>query len=100
MDKVQILKEHLIQAERHVWACEAHINRQQRIIRDLERDGHVLLAAKAKDLLRQFSEALQMNLANCQRLSAELAELQLGKEKDGSPISATDQPGPATSSRT
>jgi hypothetical protein len=72
MDREQLLQ-HLAQAEDHVATGIEHIERQQKVIAELERDGHDLTQAKA--LLDQFEQLQQMHVADRDRLLRNLETL-------------------------
>jgi len=58
-----ILRQHLAQAERYVSMGRAHINRQESLIAELDRDGHDTGAARALlDGLRVAQVAREQNL--------------------------------------
>jgi hypothetical protein len=82
MDKMQMITDHLAQAERHVREVETHINSQQRIIRNLEPGGHhVTAVAEAKSLLETFQASQQIHVADRDRLRREAAKLAGQNEK-------------------
>jgi hypothetical protein len=65
----------LAQAEQHVAQGERHITRQRELIAELERDGHDVTAASARDLLRLFEELQIMHVADRDRYRRELTEM-------------------------
>ena len=67
------LLEHLAMSERHVATGTAIIEKQKRLILELERDGHD--TSRSRDLLHQFEEIQQLHIADRARLVAELADL-------------------------
>jgi hypothetical protein len=69
MDR-EILEEHLAQADRHVEEGWGHLDRQRKVIAELERDGHG--AREARRLLHQFEEMQAMHIADRDRLRQEL----------------------------
>jgi len=66
----QMLLDHLKQAEQHVALGKGHVALQQRLIADLERDGHDTTDARA--LLKQFEEIQVLHLEHHDRLLREL----------------------------
>jgi hypothetical protein len=69
MDR-ELLEDHLVKAERHVFEGGRHINRQREIIEMLERQSHD--AGEARRLLRQFEELQALHVAGRDRLRREL----------------------------
>ncbi len=65
-------QDHLALAERHVAEGENTVAHQQRIVAELERDGHTAAAEKARELLAKFEEALALHVAHRERLLNEL----------------------------
>lgn len=67
-----MIVEHLAMAERHVSEGLAHVERQKRIIADLERDGHD--AGEARALLESFVELQELHEQDRDRLRRELSQ--------------------------
>lgn len=65
---------HLAQARHHVAQGEEHIARQTRLVAELERDGHD--AGEARRLLAQFIVMQSLHIEDCNRLEAELSDLE------------------------
>jgi len=66
----QMLLDHLKQAEQHVSLSEGHVALQQRIVADLERDGHD--TTNARTLLKTFEDLQVQHLRHRDRLLHEL----------------------------
>ena len=71
MDR-EILKEHLVLAERHIASGQEHIAKQRRIAAELGAGGHTEAAAKARALLTEFEEILDRHISDRDRLLKEL----------------------------
>lgn len=67
----ELLQDHLRLAERHVVQGAELVEKQRRLIERLARDGHDTAAARA--VLQTFEETQAMHVADCARLSKELA---------------------------
>ena len=52
---LRLIRDHLVEAERHVALCDKHIARQVEIIELLERDGHS--SVLARDLLHTYTKS-------------------------------------------
>ena len=78
MGKLQKLEDRLGQVEEHIRLGETHLNRQRKIVGDLEQNGLGVASAAAKILLQQFEEIQQLHLIARQRLLTELTEIKLG----------------------
>ena len=50
----------LAQAHRHLLEAETHVARQVKLIENLERDGHVRLAAQAREVLHTLEHTLNL----------------------------------------
>lgn len=66
----QMLLDHLKQVEQHVALGKGHVALQQRLIADLDRDGHDTTDARA--LLKQFEGIQVLHLEHRDRLLREL----------------------------
>jgi len=66
-----MIRRHLSEAEKHVAQGTKHVERQQELVLELERDGHD--AKQAKQLLHQFQELLSLHIADRDRLVLEIA---------------------------
>lgn len=66
-----ILIAHFEQAERHVREGRQHIDRQRRVVAELERDGHP--SEMSRELLDTFEQLQAQHVADRDRLAAELA---------------------------
>jgi hypothetical protein len=75
MYRLQMILDHLAQAERHIRQGETLVRRQQQLVRNLELDRHPQTLAKAKDLLEKFEKLQQMHVTDRDRLLAEAVEL-------------------------
>jgi hypothetical protein len=67
-----MLEAHLAQADRHIAKGEENIARQRETLSELERDGHVDAARRARDLLAQFEDTLAMYVADRDRIRKQL----------------------------
>ena len=65
------LRQYLAGAETHVRQGEVHLARQRQLIAALERDGHD--TTQAERLLTTFEETQALHIADCKRLTEELA---------------------------
>jgi hypothetical protein len=77
----KLLRDHLALAERHAAEGEDHIERQRRILAELERDGHD--TALARKLLATLEATQAQHVANRDRLRRELE----AGERAGTPSS-------------
>jgi hypothetical protein len=68
----ELLKQHLVLAEKHIAEGIAHVERQRQIVEGLERDGQDV--GRSADLLALFEETLRTHIDERDRLVAELAE--------------------------
>ena len=75
MDRRKIVEEHLALAERHVREGMDRITRQQQVVRDLQQDGLMATAAQASALLLKFEESFALQIADRDRLSSELKQI-------------------------
>ena len=66
-----ILKRYLAQAEEHVRLGWSHIERQRRIIQELESKG--LDSSVAREILTQFAEIQTLHIADRDRLVGEMS---------------------------
>jgi hypothetical protein len=71
MDR-ELLKQHLDLAEKHIAEGIAHVERQRRIVEELQRGGEDI--RRSADLLELFEETLRTHIDERDRLVAELAE--------------------------
>jgi hypothetical protein len=67
-----LLLEYLIAAEKHIAEAERNLAHLRATLAKLESDGH--RPAKAAELLREFEKALAMQIADRDRLRAELED--------------------------
>ena len=70
--KRQLLEEHMAMSDRHVALGAQHIERQRKLVAELERDGHD--TALAKWLLRQLEELQVLHIQTRDRLREELQQ--------------------------
>ena len=73
MDMVEMLREHLAQAEEHVAQAERHVAHQQEIIAKLEADG--LDSRWAREMLAQFKELQALLISARDYFRADLERL-------------------------
>jgi hypothetical protein len=66
------IQEHLALAREHIEQGEKSIERQRRVVADLQNDGHA--ASQACKLLTQFQELQALHIADRDRLERELAD--------------------------
>jgi len=71
MDRA-LLKLHLDLAEKHIAEGTEHVERQRRIVEELQRGGEDI--RKSADLLELFEETLRTHIDERDRLLEELAE--------------------------
>lgn len=75
--RIDVIREHLAQAEAAVALGQKHVIRQTELIAELDRRGHDTM--QARDTLRVFSESLVLHEEDRERLLAELSKC-LSKE--------------------
>jgi hypothetical protein len=75
MEDRQALQKQLTMAEKHVAQAERYRVRQREIIKELEQDGHIALAAEARTFLANFDNFHAQFAAERDRLKAELARM-------------------------
>jgi len=63
-------EQHLALAERHIAEGEGTVTHQRRIVADLEREGHD--SAKARALLHQFQQLLDLHVVDRDRIRQQL----------------------------
>jgi hypothetical protein len=68
------LREHLELAERHVSDGERHLARQRELIAELERDGHVATAGRARALLVAMEQSQALHVLGRDRLREKIAD--------------------------
>jgi hypothetical protein len=72
VDRRQAIRDHLARAKGHIRAVEARIDRQQTIVRDLERRGQIVQALRAVQVLRHLNELQQQHVINHERWAVRL----------------------------
>jgi len=77
--KLQKLDDRLGQVEEQIRLGETHLNRQRKIVGDLEQSGLTVASAAAKVLLRQFEEIQQLHLIARERLLTQLTDIKLSQ---------------------
>jgi hypothetical protein len=77
MDR-EMIERHLALAKSHVQEGQRHIEDQQRILAELERDGHD--TTEARRLLSVLEQTQRLHVEDRARLSSELAQLDRARE--------------------
>ena len=70
MPQIDMLREHLAQAESHIAIGEEHLRKQRRIIAELEEHGHN--TKMARELLKEFEDVQTMHVADKERVLKEI----------------------------
>jgi hypothetical protein len=68
------LQRHWAEAEQRVWRGQQNVNRQRRIIAELERDGHD--ANQARQLLSTIETTLRLHIEDRDQVANRLARLE------------------------